>query len=787
MIEQLSAHGVLPTDLSPSLMKFAKVRNPLANSKISQEAIESTVTLHANSIKSQESLHVEEPSNFQDQSDIDIDIRWTLLCDLFLVLISDSVYDSRSRTLLEYFGKCLDVSKLEITKFEEKVTDALEIEEASEQTWKETTLMEDRRKKDRRKKYMYVGLATVGGGLVLGLSAGLLAPVIGAGLAAGFTTIGITGTSGFLAGAGGAALVTTTGAAMGVKIGSQGMANRMGHVTTFEFRPLHNHKRVNLVITVSGWLLGNEDDVRLPFSTVDPIMGDIYSLLWEPEMLKSMGQTINILATEALTQSIQQILGATILTGLMASLQLPMALSKLSYLLDNPWNVSLDRAWTSGRIMAETLINRNLGVRPVTLVGFSLGARVIYSCLVQLAKKEAFGLVQDVFIFGAPVVAKKDQFALARSVVSGRFVNGYSKKDWVLGYLFRATSGGLGRVAGLSSVDGVQGLENYDNTDLVDGHMGYRKAMPILLSRLGWEVLSEDFAEIEDPDPEKHRERQRQLIEEFDVAKKHMERETAKGKKKKKSFFSWGRKEEKALWEMYEREIEDQHSKESAPKIEKSTQPGTPNDPIAPSNPAMFDADAIQKELVDLMHSDKLPANQKLEDYVPTQEISRRNSRADESIEMSFDPFEDDHEDRNVASMTFPSSGRTERPPLSTLNNTAATQSTTALPTVPNPLQVPTRSASSGTHYNNPFAVQSPEISIPTPPSVGHTRSSTSSRQVSSSSLNRLPSTDNSTAQQQKFAASTPTLANTQHPKPQPPPVERAQSDGVTMTFDDFE
>jgi hypothetical protein len=45
-------------------------------------------------------------------------------------------------------------------------------------------------------------------------------------------------------------------------------------------------------------MTGKVDDVRLPFSTVDPIMGDIYSVLWEPEMLQSMGATINILATE---------------------------------------------------------------------------------------------------------------------------------------------------------------------------------------------------------------------------------------------------------------------------------------------------------------------------------------------------------------------------------------------------------------------------------------------------------------------------------------------------------
>jgi len=143
-----------------------------------------------------------------------------------------------------------------------------------------------------------MGLATVGGGLVIGLSAGLLAPVIGAGLAAGFTTIGVAGTSSFLAGAGGAAIITSTGVVTGSTVGVRAMNRRTGAVKTFEYRPLHNNKRTHLIITLAGWMNGKVDDVRLPYSTVDPIMGDIYSVLWEPEMLRSMGDTINILATE---------------------------------------------------------------------------------------------------------------------------------------------------------------------------------------------------------------------------------------------------------------------------------------------------------------------------------------------------------------------------------------------------------------------------------------------------------------------------------------------------------
>lgn len=229
--------------------------------------------------------------------------------------------------------------------------------------------------------------------------------------------------------------------------------------------------------------------------------------------------------------------------ALMASLQLPLVLSKLSYLIDNPWNVSLTRANAAGLILADSLMDRNLGKRPVTLLGFSLGSRVIFSCLKELADKGQCGLVENVYLFGSPIVANKNEYLKARSVVSGAFVNGYSKNDWILGYLFRATSGGIMRVAGLAPVKGVPHLENIDCTSLVDGHMAYRVAMPRLLREVGWEVVSEEFDEIENPDPDNHAERQRELIREIEEARKEAEQEKPadnNSDKKKKGFRFFG-------------------------------------------------------------------------------------------------------------------------------------------------------------------------------------------------------------------------------------------------------
>lgn len=315
MIEQLAAHGVMAQDLTPALLANSRVHNPMAEEKsvgspgtpksgryppsYIEEEKPAEMPPPYETHTGEELPEVKTPSQMPTTEKIDIDLRWTILCDLFLILIADSVYDARSRTLLERVAKSLDISWIDICKFEKRVTDALEIQQAAEkENWNEDEHMEHRRKMALKKRYIMMGLATVGGGLVIGLSAGLLAPVIGAGLAAGFTTIGVTGTSSFLAGAGGAAIITSSAAASGGIIGGRAAGRRTGAVKTFEYRPLHNNKRVNLIVTVSGWLTGKVDDVRLPFSTVDPIMGDMYSVLWEPEMLRSMGDTINILATE---------------------------------------------------------------------------------------------------------------------------------------------------------------------------------------------------------------------------------------------------------------------------------------------------------------------------------------------------------------------------------------------------------------------------------------------------------------------------------------------------------
>lgn len=92
---------------------------------------------------------------------ITLDIRWTILCDLFLSLIADSVYDARSRVLLGQVADKLGLAWIDVVRFERRLTEALEIQE-SVANKEHAEVLEDRANKSKKTRYMMMGLATLG-------------------------------------------------------------------------------------------------------------------------------------------------------------------------------------------------------------------------------------------------------------------------------------------------------------------------------------------------------------------------------------------------------------------------------------------------------------------------------------------------------------------------------------------------------------------------------------------------------------------------------------------------
>ncbi|KAA6416645.1 MAG: hypothetical protein FRX49_13381, partial [Trebouxia sp. A1-2] len=243
--------------------------------------------------------------------------------------------------------------------------------------------------------------------------------------------------------------------------------------------------RLALTIGVAGWIADPKDfvDMWRPLGCAD---SERFALVWESEELKALNNTLfSFIKNKVTMEAGKYLVEQFVVQGLVAAVALPMTVMSAANLIDTWWAVCLDRAEKAGKLLAHVLMSGAHGDRPVTLIGYSMGARLVYHCLLELCRFNCKGIVEHAVMLGCTVTIVKERFTMARSVVSGRFVNAYSSQDWLLGLLFRSTSGFIRPAAGLCPVD-VAGVENADLTDVVKGHFDYIKKMDIIVKQLGF-------------------------------------------------------------------------------------------------------------------------------------------------------------------------------------------------------------------------------------------------------------------------------------------------------------
>ena len=115
---------------------------------------------------------------------------------------------------------------------------------------------------------------------------------------------------------------------------------------------------------------------------------------WECELLVEVTSSMDKLVTSLATSGAQEafVLGAsaTAAAVVLSALSLPLALLNFSKYIDATWTLAVERADAAGIALADALCaRRDIGARPATLIGYSLGARVVFSCLQELAKRES--------------------------------------------------------------------------------------------------------------------------------------------------------------------------------------------------------------------------------------------------------------------------------------------------------------------------------------------------------------------------------------------------------------
>ncbi|XP_021565766.1 transmembrane and coiled-coil domain-containing protein 4 [Carlito syrichta] len=401
--------------------------------------------------------------------------------DLLSFSLKDGRYDARARVLVCRMNSLLQVPLEELDFLEETFLESLKETKEEES---ETAEASRKKKENRRKwkRYLLIGLATVGGGTVIGVTGGLAAPLVAAGAA---TIIGSAGAAA-LGSVAGIAVMTSLFGAAGAGLTGYKMKKRVGAIEEFTFLPLTEGRQLHITIAITGWLAsGKYRTFSAPWAALARSR-EQYCLAWEAKYLMELGNALETILSGLANMVAQEALKYTVLSGIVAALTWPASLLAVANVIDNPWGVCLHRSAEVGKHLAHILLSRQQGQRPVSLIGFSLGARVIYFCLQEMAQeKDCQGIIEDVILLGAPVEGDAKHWEPFRKVVSGRIINGYCRGDWLLSFVYRTSSVQL-RVAGLQPVQlQDRRVENVDLSSVVSGHLDYAKQMDIILKAVG--------------------------------------------------------------------------------------------------------------------------------------------------------------------------------------------------------------------------------------------------------------------------------------------------------------
>ncbi|XP_034946233.1 transmembrane and coiled-coil domain-containing protein 4-like isoform X2 [Chelonus insularis] len=405
-----------------------------------------------------------------------------------LFAVQNGEYDARQRVLARRLAELFKVPFDLIELYEHSLVNLLskETECRTEEEKKET----ERRDKIRRiKRYASVGIATIAGGTLIGLTGGLAAPFIGVGV----------GT--ILGGASAAALTSTAGVAIigsvfgvaGAGLTGYKMNKRVGQLEEFCFEPLSKYsvtdQQLHIAIAVTGWLNNEDSDsITKPWRFL-AISREQYALRYETKYLIELGQALEYILSIAISFATQEALKYTVLSGLMSAIAWPTALLSMSSVIDNPWSVCCRRSSEVGKHLAHVLLSRQHGKRPVTLIGYSLGARVIFYCLRELSELgRSQGIIQDAIMLGAPVTNKQKQWEKCTKVVAGKIINGYCPSDWLLKFLYRTLSMTSG-VAGLMPIDCPR-VKNIDLGSVISGHIEYSNKLLEIIEFVGVKTRS---------------------------------------------------------------------------------------------------------------------------------------------------------------------------------------------------------------------------------------------------------------------------------------------------------
>ncbi|GAA5965962.1 hypothetical protein JCM21900_004707 [Sporobolomyces salmonicolor] len=237
-------------------------------------------------------------------------------------------------------------------------------------------------------------------------------------------------------------------------------------------------------IVASGFLLDLKDSIDPWRATFRSSKVDAYALKADPQTFLEAGRSLeSFVKNKVITMGGTEIIKRTALAAVYAGVALPLTVFQgATTAFDSDFSRCRDKAKKAGVLLAEILEKQVQGKRPAVLIGYGPGASLIFSCLIELHRRQLGHLVYSATLISLPEAPSRVAWASARSVVAHEMVNAYSKNDYVLAIAARLYTLSS-RIAGLSPVK-VEGITDLNVSDLIPGHLEIRQNLPEILDRV---------------------------------------------------------------------------------------------------------------------------------------------------------------------------------------------------------------------------------------------------------------------------------------------------------------
>ncbi|PPH01476.1 DUF726 domain-containing protein [Rathayibacter sp. AY1F6] len=334
----------------------------------------------------------------------------------------------------------------------------------------------------------------VGGIAVLAMAAPvalLAAPAIGGaigslGVFGGFTGAaasshglallgGGTLAAGGLGMAGGTAVVTAVGAAVGGVLGASVANAYLSEDKSFQIELLRPGTGGVPVVVANGFLTDGEGERWGKWkSIVDSRYPDspVYRVRWGSKELRDLtdlalgaagkGVAMGLLRGAA---ALGHKAGAKLLGGVAGPAMIASDLAR------NPWHVAKNRADKTGVIIGDLLARTN--AESYVLIGHSLGARAMVVAAQSMGTKPGGPRIQAAHLLGTAIGAKSNWDSLTASVDEA--VYGYhSRNDAILKFVYRTAQAGETAAGLVGFIPASSKLQNIDVSDRVQTHFEYQ-------------------------------------------------------------------------------------------------------------------------------------------------------------------------------------------------------------------------------------------------------------------------------------------------------------------------